>query len=121
MNGVRDATQAFFSGINARDMTALANVLDDAVLLQYPGLRTVEGKGPTLVFFRQLLSRFERLTFNEVDIVTDATRACVFWVNEGLRKDGTDYRNSGVTLVAEARGKIVLLSDYFKFDPRGAF
>lgn len=105
---------AFFGCINDGQARALAPLLADGVTLSYPGLRPIEGRRAVILFFRQLLARYEYLEFSVQHIIRDGAHACVRWCNRGTPVSGGSFRNAGVTVIEIAEERIVYIDDYFK-------
>jgi ketosteroid isomerase-like protein len=106
---------ALFRAMNARDPAAFAALLDDAAVFHFPGTKPIEGAARIEKFIKILLFKYPALAFEVRRVIADARCAAVEWTNEGTSRDGSPYRNGGVTVIALGQGdRVVYLSDTFK-------
>lgn len=103
-----------FDAMNSRDFSELENYLAPNAVFDFPGAGSLVGSRRIFVFFKVLFRKYPRLVFNVTDMLIDGERACVVWDNEGESSVGETYRNSGMTLLRMANGRISFISDYFK-------
>ncbi|MCK3670827.1 nuclear transport factor 2 family protein [Photorhabdus noenieputensis] len=116
MNRIGELTAELLSSMNQYDLKRLDNIFSEDISLYYPGLPPMVGKKMSLIFLKKLFSNFEYLHFKQTGFIASNNQACVIWENEGRRKNSDIYSNMGVTLIEIMDDKIVLLSDYFKFE-----
>jgi ketosteroid isomerase-like protein len=110
----RRLAQALISCMNKRDPLDLEKSLSKDAVLDFPGTSQIEGRKRIITFFKALFRKYPRLEFTIRDIIVEEDRACILWTNEGVKANGEDYKNSGITFVRMAEGKIDFISDYFK-------
>jgi ketosteroid isomerase-like protein len=105
-----------FVAMNTRDFEPLKPRLSDNVVFHFPGSKPLEGPRRLILFLNALTRKYKDLTFRITDVLIDEYehKACVVWTNSGKHPDGSDYQNSGLTLLKFESDKICFLSDYFK-------
>jgi ketosteroid isomerase-like protein len=103
-----------FQAMNQRDFDAFEQLITEDVAFDFPGAGRVEGKRRTLLLLKSILRKYPVLKFEVHEIISSGDRACAVWTNQGEASDGTQYQNSGMTLLHFSRGKIRFISDYFK-------
>ncbi|OCQ53690.1 SnoaL-like domain protein [Photorhabdus australis subsp. thailandensis] len=116
MNRIDELTAELLSSMNQYDLKRLDNIFSENISLHYPSLPPMIGKKMSLTFLNKLFSNFKYLHFTQTGFIASNNQACVIWENEGLRKNSDTYSNMGVTLIEIMDDKIILLSDYFKFE-----
>ena len=106
--------RAFIDLINQKSFKELGELLDVSASLDYPGISQIRKKSMVIMFLRQLRAKFQQLSF-EIDRITQTGGVlAIEWRNAGVKNDGTEYANQGVTMIEIVDGKIQSISDYFK-------
>ncbi len=103
-----------FDAMNSHDFGVFETVITEDIPFDFPGTARAEGARRTLLLLKSLLRKYPNLRFTVSEVITEGDRACAVWTNEGNDSQGDPYRNSGVTLFHFTKGKISLISDYFK-------
>jgi len=109
-----DLAKKVFAAMNSRDFDQLKDDMDENISFDFPGVQPVEGSRRVIIFLNALMRKYKMLTFKMSDVLIDGDHACVVWTNFGEAPDGSEYANSGMTLMKFKNDKIVFLSDYFK-------
>ena len=110
----RIIAESIFQALNSRDFEAFEKVIIDDIIIDFPGAGRAEGIRRTLLLMRSILRKFPQLQFTVSETLVETGRACVVWTNEGIDIHGSQYLNSGMTLVHFQDDKICFISDYFK-------
>jgi len=110
----RFAVYEFFHSVNERDLDRMAEVLNDAVELQFPKAEPFKGKKKVLSFFKILFRQFPELGFIIQHIIIEEAKASVHWVNRGVFRDGSIYENEGVTLFEAKGNEFLRISEFLK-------
>lgn len=109
-----EISRLIFEGFNRRDFSVVDPYFDEALVLDFPGVKQMIGKRRVLIFLGALLRRYPELVFEVHDVIISSNRSVVIWTNKGRDASGGDYSNSGNSLVHFENEKIVFMSDYFK-------
>ena len=106
---------ALFRAMNAQDPAAFAALLARGAVFHFPGTAPVEGAARIEKFIKILFFNYPALAFEVRRVIADECCAAVEWANEGTSRDGSPYRNAGVTVIElDEAGRTVYLSDTFK-------
>jgi ketosteroid isomerase-like protein len=103
-----------FDAMNSKNVSLLDPHLADDVRFDFPGAGVIAGKKRVLVFLKALLRKYPDIEFAVQDVIESPGKTCIVWTNSALSQTPRPYRNSGVTLVHSADGRITWISDYFK-------
>ena len=105
-----------FVALGRGEVTAFASLLDDDVVLEFPGSRfggRFQGKRKVVVFLKRNQRLFrDGLTFHPSWVGVSGDRVIAQWTNQGVTTDGTSYENRGVTIFRVANDRIVEIQDY---------
>ena len=111
-----DEVRGFFAALSRGDREVLAGVLDEDVVMEFPGERfggRFQGKRKVLVFLRQNQRLFrDGLEFTVHWTGVSGDRVIVQWTNAGITRDGQDYANRGVTVFRLESERVVEIQDY---------
>jgi len=110
----KEIAVGIFSAINKRDFTEFESYINDDLTFNFPGVDEMKGAKRVILFFNILFRKYNSLNFNINDVIEQDNKACVMWNNEGEEKDGTNYKNTGLTWFVFTDSKISFMSDYFK-------
>ena len=113
-NTYYELAKSVFEAMNTARFSDFENNITDDLTLDFPGVNQVVGAKRVILFFNALLRKYTNLTFNVNDVIVQNQKAVVVWTNQGVSKDGADYKNSGMTLFHFEDDKITFISDYFK-------
>jgi len=106
--------ESIFSAMNTRDLSILEKNLAEEAVFDFPGTEKINGRRKILLFLKVLFRNYPTLQFTIEEVLIDGERACVVWNNEGKSREGTVYKNNGITYVRLSEGTIIYISDYFK-------
>ena len=119
-----DDVRGFFDALNQGDFDTLADRMSDDVRLEFPGERfggVFQGRRRVLVFLRQNQRMFNcGLRFSVHWAAVSDGRAVAQWTNTGTTRDGTAYKNSGVTVFRYDGDTVVAIQDYLDTDKLSA-
>jgi len=108
--------RGFFAALAAGEWDRLAEVLDEDVVLEFPGDRfggRFAGRRRVMVFLRQNQRLFRGgLHFTVRWAGTCGDRVVAEWTNRGVTREGKDYANRGVTVFVMREGRVVEIHDY---------
>jgi len=104
----------FFQVLNDRDLVEADNLLTAETQFFFPKTEPMVGKAHILKFLKVFFRQMPQLTFTVVKVIRQGERAAVHWTNRGTNRRKEPYENEGVTLLELEKGKIVLISDFFK-------
>ena len=108
--------RGFFEAMCDGDFEAIAGVLAEDVVLEFPGRRfggRVEGRRRVMVFLRQNQRLFRGgLLFAVHWAGVAGDRAVAQWTNSGATRSGIDYENRGATVFLIRDGLIAEIHDY---------
>lgn len=103
-----------FEAMNTIEFSAFEKNADENIQFDFPGVERIEGKKRVILFFKVLLRKYNKLTFTVHDVIVENHKACVVWTNTGEYKNGSAYKNSGITLFHFKANQVSFISDYFK-------
>lgn len=104
----------FFYHVNNRELDQFEDLLGDDAVLYFPKTQPLAGRNQIERFFKILYRRFPRLEFHVQRKIIQRPWAAIHWTNQGVNKTGEHYENEGVTLLETEKGKIRVISDFFK-------
>ena len=113
-NLYKEIAVSVFDAMNTSNFSTFEKNAADNLNFEFPGADKVEGVKRVILFFKVLLRKYNKLTFTVSDVIVENEKACVVWTNRGEYKDGTEYKNSGITLLHFTNDKVTFISDYFK-------
>ena len=103
-----------FKALNDRDFTEVQPFLSEELVIHFPGVGEIPGLRKCVIFLKTLLRKYTELKFTVTEIIFENERAVVVWTNKGIKINGEEYVNSGITLFYFSDNKISFISDYFK-------
>jgi len=119
----RKKVRASFECLNQRDLnTFLHNWAEDATFI-YPGdlsvSGTMEGKSAIHEWFQKMMDQFPEINFTVKNVCVKNILAfsgtnvlAVEWDVALTNRNGTEFQNSGVTMITLKKGKAVEVRDY---------
>ncbi|PLW92237.1 MAG: hypothetical protein C0592_11685 [Marinilabiliales bacterium] len=110
----KEKTMAFFEAMNAKNFDTVKDDMHEDISFDFPGTKLLEGQRRVLLFLTALTRKYNDLTFTVSEIIVENNVVFAVWTNKGTAADGSEYKNSGVTLIRFRGDKIEFLSDYFK-------
>lgn len=103
-----------FEAMNTSEFSSFEKNASENIQFDFPGADRIEGVKRVILFFKVLLRKYNKLKFTVNEVIVGEQKACVVWTNQGEYKDGTNYKNSGITLFHFIDDKVSFISDYFK-------
>lgn len=110
----KEKTKAFFEAMNTKNFDILKEDMHEDISFDFPGTKLLVGQRRVLLFLNALMRKYNDLTFTVSEIIAENNVVFAVWTNKGTAADGSEYYNSGVTLIRFRDDKIEFLSDYFK-------
>ncbi|MBN2663799.1 MAG: nuclear transport factor 2 family protein [Bacteroidales bacterium] len=103
-----------FDALNSRDFSKIIDHFSEDIIFDFPGVGEIKSSKKVLIFLKALLRKYSSLKFTLTDFIEENKNICIIWTNEGIKNDGFEYKNRGVSIFKFDDYKIVYLSDYFK-------
>ena len=111
---IEKTIHTFFEVMNSRNLTKMAELLDNDCQFYFPKTQPLVGKDRILRFFNILFRQYPELTFEVQRTIFQGNDAAIHWTNQGFNRRKEPYENEGVTIFNLANEKICFMSDFFK-------